>query len=64
MGIIVRATRDFTVGPSREIVIRKGDMRNVELEKDGRFTTHTSPFTGGAQFFGWCRIGDGWEAIP
>ncbi len=53
----VRATRDLTVGPQREIAVAKGAIRTVNVDAAGRFST----FTDGFSFFGVCRIGDGWE---
>lgn len=59
--MLVIATKDFTVGPAREVVIRKGTIRQVELDEAGHFMTVTNqPYT----TFGWCRLGDGWEKVP
>lgn len=59
--LIVRSTRDFTVGPAREVVIPSDRYRVVNVDEDGYFYTHTSR-TG--SFFGMCKVGDGWEAMP
>jgi hypothetical protein len=60
MIIKVVATRDFRVGPSPgEVVIRKGDVRTVEINDDDKFFTATN--TG--SFFGFCHLDDGWDLI-
>jgi len=59
MLIKVRATRDFTVGPSHEVVIKKDDERIVNIDKDDEFDTFTN--TGG--FFGMCHLDRGWEVV-
>lgn len=53
---VVTATRDFTVGPDRRVVIRCGATRVVDLNGKDFWTT-----TDDGAWFGMCCIGDGWE---
>lgn len=54
---IVVATRDFTVGPDHDVVVREGQLRNVELDDFGEFHTRTNS----GHFLGMCRLGEGWK---
>lgn len=61
MNTNVVATKDFTVGPSREVVIAQGQTREVRLCSDG-VSFSTVPDSGYG-WFGMCKIGEGWEVI-
>jgi hypothetical protein len=56
--VLVRAKKNFYVGPSRRLAIGIGDVRNVSPSKNGYFWTHS---VDGAAF-GMCNIKD-WEVI-
>jgi hypothetical protein len=56
---VVQAKIDFTVGPSKEVVIYKGELRVVELDKHNQFTTITRKGT----FFGVCHTANGWKVL-
>lgn len=56
---LVRATRDFTVGPLAFVVIAEGQHREVVVDGDGYFCTVTND----GKFFGRCSITDGWTIV-
>ena len=56
----VVATRDFTVGPYRKLVIAEGAVREVTLSGPrGGFWT----LTDAGNCFGSCQVGDGWKIV-
>lgn len=60
--IYVLATKDFTVGPGgRHLAVAKGEVRKVNLNEQGKFSTY--PDGKPQSFFGFCKVGDGWEQI-
>lgn len=56
----IKAKKDFKVGPFGTIAIKEGQEREVELNANGLFWTHTDD----GHFFGYCNVNDGcWEVL-